>query len=105
MILGKRREQMKLSYILDVIIAFTHPLFKWRSIDTRRIDSHIDQLNEFPWFHKLYQEDKYRKLFLMNYKTRRYLDSPFRVKRLMSNKKAQLHFIELLNKQIVKKKS
>lgn len=94
---------MKLSYILDVIIATTSPFYEWRSIDTRRIDSHIHQLNEFPWFQKLYQEDKYRKLFVMNYKTRRYLDSPFRVKRLMNNQSAQLHFIKLLNKEIERK--
>lgn len=93
---------MKLSYILDVLIAITHPLYEWRSIDTRRIDLHIQQLNELPWFHKLYLEEKYRKLFVTNYKTRRYLDSPFRVKRLMNNHNAQLQFLKLLNKQLEK---
>jgi hypothetical protein len=93
---------MKLSYILDVIIAITHPLYEWRSIDTRRIDAHINQLNEHPWFHQLYQEEKYRRLLVMNYKTRRYLDSPYRVRRLMLSQKAQLHFLNLLNKQLLR---
>ncbi|MFD2444647.1 hypothetical protein ACFSO7_11780 [Bacillus sp. CGMCC 1.16607] len=91
---------MKISYILDVIIAITHPLYEWRSIDTRRIDSHIHELNKLPWFQELYQEEKYRKLFVMNYKTRRYLDSPFRVKRLMNSSKAQSYFLNLLNKHV-----
>ncbi|MEH7085367.1 hypothetical protein V7139_21865 [Neobacillus drentensis] len=95
---------MKISYILDVIIAITGPLYEWRSIDTRRIDFHIHQLNKLPWFQELYQEEKYRKLFVMNYKTRRYLDSPFRVKRLMNSPKAHLHFLKMLNKQLERKK-
>ena len=41
---------MKVSYIIDVIIAITDPLYEWRSIDTRRIDSHIHQMNKLPWF-------------------------------------------------------
>ncbi|WP_051633849.1 hypothetical protein [Bacillus sp. UNC41MFS5] len=94
---------MKVSYILDVIIAITSPLYEWRSIDTRRIDSHIHQLNKQPWFQELYQDEKYRKLFVMNYRTRRYLDSPFRVKRLMNSPKAQLYFLKLLNKQLERK--
>ncbi|MEH7332038.1 hypothetical protein V7161_05330 [Neobacillus drentensis] len=96
---------MKVSYILDVLIAITDPLYEWRSIDTRRIDAHIHELKKLPWFQELYQEEKYRKLIVMNYRIRRYLDSPFRVKRLMNSSKAQLHFLKLLNKQIEKKAS
>ncbi|UPO90268.1 hypothetical protein [Niallia sp. Man26] len=93
---------MRLSYIIDLIIAMMGSMSNQRTLDTRRVDSHIEKLNQLVWFQQLFAEEKYRKLFITNYKIRQYLDSPFRVKRLENSTKTQERFLKLLNKQLAK---
>ena len=104
MLRHKGGKTVRLSYILDVIIGLIGPMSNQRTLDTRRIDYHIQQLNKLFWFQQISKEEKYRKLLMTNYRTRRYLDSPFRVGRLGNSKKAQGRFCKLLNKQLVKGK-
>jgi hypothetical protein len=59
---------MRLSYILDMLIYITQSS-SVRTLDTRRVDYHINELNKHAWFNEIYLEEKYRKLLLMNYKT------------------------------------
>ncbi len=70
------------------------------ALDTRKIDRNIELLkNEF-WFEDIYNEEKYRKLFFVNRKVRRYLQNTHRVKRMIKKEKFQNAFITFLNKQL-----
>ncbi|MFJ5792643.1 hypothetical protein ACIP9G_21515 [Lysinibacillus sp. NPDC093197] len=70
------------------------------ALDTRKIDRNIELLkNEF-WFEDIYNEEKYRKLFFVNRKVRRYLQNTRRVKRMIKKEKIQNAFITFLNKQL-----
>ncbi|MGG1215237.1 hypothetical protein ABHM93_02350 [Micromonospora provocatoris] len=70
------------------------------ALNTRKIDRNIELLkNEF-WFEVIYNEEKYRKLFFVNRKVRKYLQSTHRVKRLIKKEKVQNAFIIFLNNQL-----
>lgn len=92
---------MRLSYILDMLI-YTIQTSAVRTLDTKRVDHHINELNKHSWFQEIYLDEKFRKLLLMNYKTRTFLDSTFFVKRLMKNPHAKEKFIRFLQKQLAK---
>lgn len=95
----------KLKYILGILLDFTSPLFEYRSIDTRMIDRHINELNEHSWFNLIYQDEKFRRLFFTNYKTRKYLESPFRVVRLTKSVSEREKFKRFLEKQLLKQQA
>lgn len=69
-------------------------------LDTRRIDRNIEQLKQHDWFKKIYEDEKYHRLFFVNRHVRRYLQSTIRVKRIIRNQKAQKRLLTLLDKQI-----
>nr|WP_254906397.1 hypothetical protein [Bacillus thuringiensis] len=48
----------------------------------------------------IYEDKKYRKLFITNYKVRSYLQSKLRVRLLVKNKNAQRRFLKLVEEQI-----
>jgi hypothetical protein len=89
---------MGLGYILDILI-YIFQSSSIRTLDTRRVDNHIMELRKHSWFNELYLDEKYRKLLIMNYKIRSYLDSPFFVKRLIKDSNARKKFIALIQKQ------
>ncbi|WP_066394176.1 hypothetical protein [Neobacillus mesonae] len=72
------------------------------SLDTRKIDQHIKELNNYPWFKVIYDDEKYHKLFFVNREVRKYLQSKFRVKRIIKSKQAQMKFIKFLQLQTIK---
>lgn len=70
-------------------------------LDTRKIDNNIEQLKQQAWFKKIYEDDKYHRLFFTNKHVRRYLQSNFRVKRIIRSHKAQRKLLLLLDKQLI----
>ncbi|MFJ7663989.1 hypothetical protein ACIQXW_16585 [Lysinibacillus sp. NPDC097162] len=70
------------------------------ALDTRKIDRNIELLKNEVWFEDIYNEEKYRKLFFVNRKVRRYLQNTRRVKRMIKKEKIQNAFITFLNKQL-----
>ena len=72
-------------------------------LDTRRIDAHIEELKKYDWFHRLYQDEKYRKLFFTNVQVRKYLQSSRRVNKIIDNPVAREKFIIFLEKQSKKR--
>ncbi|MFJ5764978.1 hypothetical protein ACIP9C_06435 [Lysinibacillus sp. NPDC093210] len=70
------------------------------ALDTRKIDRNIGLLKNELWFEDIYNEEKYRKLFFVNRKVRRYLQNTHRVKRMIKKEKIQNVFIAFLNKQL-----
>lgn len=91
-----------LTYAAGIVIGLTSsvsPFVGNASLNTKKIDSHIDQLQQYPWFANLYEDDRYRPSFFANKKVRGYLQSSFRVNRLVKDQKAQKNFSLLLEKQ------
>ena len=70
------------------------------TLDTKKIDKNIENLQQYSWFNAIYQDDKYRKLFFANRNVRNYLQNNFRVKKIIKKKQAQKRFISYLNKQL-----
>ncbi|HYK74168.1 MAG TPA: hypothetical protein VEV44_13760 [Pseudoneobacillus sp.] len=89
----------KIKYILGILLDSITPSFEYRSLDTRLVDLHIKELTNHSWFYDIYQDEKYRKLITMNYQTRKYLESPFRVERLSKSVYTQEKFKKFLEKQ------
>lgn len=69
-------------------------------LDTRKIDSNITLLRQQEWFKKIYENNQYYLLLIGNGEVRAYLQSNFRVKRIIRNEKAQAKFLLLLNKKL-----
>ncbi|MBY6037574.1 hypothetical protein KUV80_12965 [Fictibacillus nanhaiensis] len=69
------------------------------SLDTKKIDKHIEQMKKYSWFAALYDDENYHSLFFVSRRVRAYLQSSFRVKRMIHNEKAREKFVHLLNKQ------
>lgn len=91
-----------LTYAAGIVIGLTSsvsPFVGNISLNTKKIDSHIKQLQQYPWFADLYEDGRYRRSFFANKKVRGYLQSSFRVNRLIKDEKAQKSFSLLLEKQ------
>ena len=52
----------------------------------KKIDANILYLQQYEWFRIIYEDEKYRKLFITNYKVRSYLQSKLRVRLLVKIK-------------------
>lgn len=91
-----------LTYAAGIVIGLTSsvsPFVGNSSLNSKKIDSHIEKLQQFPWFENLYEDERYRRSFFANKKVRGYLQSSFRVNRLIKDKKTQKSFARLLEKQ------
>jgi hypothetical protein len=69
------------------------------TLDTVKIDRNIDHLKQYGWFREVYDDENFHRLFFVNKHIRRYLQSRYRVKRMIENKKDQEKFITLLHEQ------
>jgi hypothetical protein len=70
------------------------------SLETKKIDRNIERLKKQDWFKKIYEDEKYHKLFFNNKRVRHYLQSTIRVKKMIRNSEAQIKLLNLLNKQL-----
>ncbi|WP_223596771.1 hypothetical protein [Neobacillus bataviensis] len=71
-------------------------------LDTRKIDRNIERLKQQGWFKSIYEDEKYHRLFFTNRHIRAYLQSNFRVNKIISNEKAQKKLLNLLDEQLLK---
>lgn len=69
-------------------------------LDTRKIDNNIELLKQQWWFKKIYEDEKYHRLFFTNKHVRGYLQSTIRVKKIIRNSESQKKFLRLLDKQL-----
>jgi len=69
-------------------------------LNTQKIDKNIELLKGQAWFKQLYEDERYHRLFFVNRRVRKYLQSTIRVKKINSNPKAQQKFLLFLDKQI-----
>jgi len=88
--------------ILTFIFEFIGDLFgnagNSQTLNTQKIDQNIRLLNGHAWFNALYEDKRYHRLFFVNRHVRAYLQSSFRVKKLIRSQKAQKRFVLLLDK-------
>ncbi|MGG3466853.1 hypothetical protein ABES02_04845 [Neobacillus pocheonensis] len=69
-------------------------------LNTRKIDNNIELLKQEGWFKKIYEDEKYHRLFFTNRHIRAYLQSTFRVKKIIRNNSSQKKLLRLLDKQL-----
>lgn len=69
-------------------------------MDTKKIDKNIELLKQQGWFKKIYDDEKYHRLFITNRHVRAYLQSSTRIKKIMRSEEAQRKLLLLLDKQL-----
>lgn len=69
------------------------------ALNTRKIDDHIELLKQESWFKKIYGVEKYRRLFVTNRNVRAYLQSTYRVQRIIRSNDAQRKLLLFLDEQ------
>ncbi|CAH0343981.1 hypothetical protein BCI9360_00209 [Bacillus sp. CECT 9360] len=88
---------------LDFIFGFfTGGFGLSNTLNTEKIDNHIQQLNQYDWFKVIYEDEKYHRLFFVNKHVRKYLQSRIRVNNMIRSKEAQRKFFIFLTKQLYK---
>ncbi|MDN3449411.1 hypothetical protein QMA09_04360 [Planococcus sp. APC 3906] len=90
-----------ISFLFEVAVSGTG---SFAGLDSKKIDSHIKELNGQQWFNSFYTDEKYRSLFFGNVHVRKKLQNRMYVKRLLVSEKAQKSFEHYLQKQINKRK-
>ena len=86
-----------LSFLIELIAG----LFGYSdTLNTKKIDQNIEQLNQHDWFKNIYEDERYHRLFFVNKHVRRYLQSTIRVRKIIRSKEAQRKLLFLLDKQI-----
>ncbi|MFC0562482.1 hypothetical protein [Halalkalibacter alkalisediminis] len=88
--------------IFEIIAGLLGSIGQDTSLDTRKIDKHIEELKKQKWFIEIYNDEKYHRLFLENRRVRKFLQSRFLTKRMVNNPNAQKAFKLLLDKQLNK---
>jgi hypothetical protein len=89
--------------IFEIIAGLLGGIGQDNSLNTKKIDKHINELRKYNWFNTLYNDEKYHRLFFVNKRVRKFLQSTFLTKRLINNPNAQNTFKTLLDKQLSKK--
>ena len=70
------------------------------SLDTKKVDRNIKRLNQYNWFNEIYKDERYHRLFFVNKRIRRYLQSSIRIRKIIHSEKAREKLLFLLNKLI-----
>ena len=61
-----------LSFLIELIAG----LFGYSdTLNTKKIDQNIEQLNQHDWFKNIYEDERYHRLFFVNKHVRRFLQS------------------------------
>ncbi len=88
--------------IFEIIAGLLGSIGQDDSLNTKKIDKHIEELRKYNWFNELYDDEKYHRLFFVNKRVRKFLQSTYLTKRLIKNTNAQNTFKSFLEKQISK---
>jgi hypothetical protein len=88
--------------IFEIVAGLLSSIGQDDSLNTKKIDKHIEELRKYNWFNELYDNEKYHRLFFVNKRVRKFLQSTYLTKRLINNSNARNSFKSLLDKQISK---
>jgi hypothetical protein len=87
-------------FIFDLMAGLFGSIGQDHSLDTKKIDNHINELRRYQWFNELYEDETYHRLFFVNRRVRKMLQSRIHVRRLINNVHAQNSFRTYLEKQL-----
>jgi hypothetical protein len=88
------------SFIFELIAGLFGGIGYSDTLNTKKIDQNIERLNQHDWFKKIYEDEKYHRLFFVNKHIRSYLQSTIRVRKIIRSKEAQRKLLLLIEKQI-----
>ena len=88
------------SFIFELIAGLFGSIGFGDTLNTKKIDQNIERLNQHDWFKKIYEDEKYHRLFFVNKHIRRYLQSTIRVRKIIRSKEAQRKLLLIIEKQI-----
>jgi hypothetical protein len=97
---NRERKTMLLHFLLDLVEGLFISSGSGIVLNTQKIDRNIDLLKGQAWFKQLYEDERYHRLFFVNRRVRKYLQSTIRVKKIISNSKAQQKFLLFLDKEV-----
>ncbi|MED4210681.1 hypothetical protein P4662_15550 [Priestia megaterium] len=86
-------------FLSDVLSSLVPIIDTSKSLNTQKINKHIELLKQQHWFRNIYEDDKYYALLFGNRRVRFYLQSSLRVKKMIRKEKVQEKFLALLNKE------
>lgn len=89
-------------FLYELLLAILDGLFQQNTLHTQKIDKHIEELKQHQWFLTVFNDEAFHRLFFVNWHVRKYLQSRFRVRRLMKSTRARESFINLLQTQVKK---
>ena len=89
-----------LSLLFELIAGLFGSVGYSDALNTKKIDQNIERLNQYDWFKKIYEDERYHRLFFVNKHVRRFLQSTIRVRKMIRSKEAQRKLLFLLDKQI-----
>ncbi len=89
-------------FLSDILSSLGPIIDNPKTLNTRKINKHILLLKQQHWFKNIYDNREYYALLFGNRRVRSYLQSSFRVHRMIRKKKVQEKFIILLNKEVKK---
>lgn len=89
-----------MSFLFEIIAGLFNSIGQDTSLNTKKIDSNIKKLSNYDWFKNLYEDERYHRLFLVNRRIRGYLQSTYRVKRMIKHEKSRDKLKKLLAKEI-----
>jgi hypothetical protein len=98
--LCQRRNNMLI--LFEIIAGLLGGIGQDNSLNTKKIDKHIEELRSYKWFNEIYEDEKYNRLFFVNRRVRKLLQSRYLTRRMINNLKAQNKFKAFLNKQLNK---
>lgn len=87
------------SFLIELIAGFFGSVGYSDTLNTKKIDQNIERLNQYDWFKKIYEDEKYHRLFFANKHVRQYLQSIIRVRRIIRSKEARRKLLYLLDKE------
>ena len=88
------------SFIFELIAGLFGDIGYSDTLNTEKIDQNIERLNQHDWFKKIYEDEKYHRLFFVNKRIRGYLQSTIRVRKIIRSKEAQRKLLLLIEQQI-----
>jgi len=92
-----------MSFLYEILSGLLNSIAQDESLNTKKIDRNIKKLTNYDWFKDLYDDENYHRLFLVNRRIRGYLQSTYRVKRMIKYEKSRNKLKKLLAKEIIKR--
>jgi hypothetical protein len=89
-----------LNFLLELVSGMFNSVGYSATLDTKKIDQNIVRLNQHEWFKEIYEDEKYHRMFFANKHIRRYLQSSYRVRKMISHEKDQRKFLLFIHKQL-----